>query len=160
MEDDYSEEEGAGSVPGHPEGPLPRRAATHNAVPSVTLPPFWVDNPAAWFALAESRFRMKGIYEEWDRYDCVISALSKESLRMVMDVITAPPDDDPYLTIKDRLLSSHELTDYQRIEQLLAMDGLGSRRPSELLAHMLEVCPAGEERSKFFAFHFLQRLPR
>ena len=52
MEDDYSEEEGAGSAPGHPEGPLPRRTAAANAVPSVTLPPFWVDNPAAWFALA------------------------------------------------------------------------------------------------------------
>jgi hypothetical protein len=157
--DDFSDEEGAGSVPGHPDAPLPRR--THpQAVPSVTLPPFWMDNPAAWFALAESRFRMKGMYEEWDRYDCVISALSKESLRMVMDVITAPPDDDPYMTIKARLLSSHELTDYQRIEQLVAMDSLGSRRPSELLAHMLEVCPAGEERSKFFAFFFLQRLPQ
>jgi len=158
MEQEYSDEEGAGSVPGHPEAPLRRQAAA--AVPSVTLPPFWVDNPAAWFALAESRFRMKGMYEEWDRYDCTISALSKESLRLVMDVITAPPDEDPYLTIKARLLSSHELTGYQRIEQLMAMDNLGSRRPSELLAHMLEVCPAGEERSMFFAYLFLHRLPQ
>jgi hypothetical protein len=57
-------------------------------------------------------------------------------------------------------MQSHQLTDYQRIEQLLAMDSLGGRRPSELLAHMLELCPVGEERSKFFAFHYLHRLPQ
>ena len=149
------DEEGTGSVPGHPEGPLFRQTT-----PTVNLPPFWSDNAAAWFALAESRFRMKRMYDEWDRYDCVISSLSKDSLRLIMDLITAPPDDEPYLAIKGRLLASHQLTDYQRIEQLLAMDNLGGRRPTELLAHMLELCPAGEERSKFFAFHYLHRLPQ
>ncbi len=64
------------------------------------------------------------------------------------------------VALKARLLDSHQLTDYQRIEQLLAMDSLGARKPSELLAHMLELCPAGEETSKFFAFHFLHRLPQ
>ena len=151
-----SDEEGTGSVPGHPDEPLLRMQAT----PSVTLPPFWPDNAAAWFALAESRFRMKRIYDEWDRYDYTISSLSKDSLRLVMDVITTPPDDEPYSAIKARLLSSHEMTDYQRIERLLSMDSLGDMRPSELLAHMLELCPAGEEKSKFFAFHYLHRLPQ
>ena len=158
MEDDqdYSSEEGAGSVPDHPDAPLRRFQPTA----SVTLPPFWPDNVMAWFALAESRFRMKRIYDEWDRYDYVISSLSKDSLRLVMDVISNTPDDEPYTAIKNRLMQSHQLTDYQRIEQLLAMDSLGSRRPSELLAHMLEVCPVGEEKSKFFAFHYLHRLPQ
>ena len=143
-------------MPGHPEGPLPRMQATT----SVTLPPFWPENAAAWFALAESRFRMKRVYDEWDRYDYTISSLSQDSLRLVMDVITSPPEDEPYTAIKTRLLSSHEQTDYQRIERLLSMESLGDRRPSELLAHMLEICPAGEERSKFFAFLFLHRLPQ
>ena len=40
------------------------------------------------------------------------------------------------------------------------MDSLGSRKPSELLAHMLELCPAGKETTKFFAFHFLHHLPQ
>jgi|APCry1669189000_1035189.scaffolds.fasta_scaffold93070_1 hypothetical protein len=127
---------------------------------SVKLPEFWPENSAAWFALAESRFRMKGIFDEWVRYDHVVSALSRDSLRLVLDLVTSPPEDDPYTCIKERLQSSHQLTDYQRIEQLLAMDALGSRRPSELLAHMLELCPAGEEKSKFFAFIYLHRLPQ
>ena len=142
-------EEGAGSARDRPE-------LTH----SVKLPEFWPDNSVAWFMLAESRFRMRNIYDEWTRYDHVVSSLSKDSLRLVLDLVTSPPEDDPYTTLKARLLDSHQLTDYQRIEQLLAMDSLGSRKPSELLAHMLELCPAGEETSKFFAFHFLHRLPQ
>jgi hypothetical protein len=80
----------------------------------------------------------------------VVSSLSKDSLRLVLDLVTSPPENNPYTTLKARLLDSHQLTDYQRIEQLLAMDSLGSRKPSELLAHMLELCPTGEETSKFF----------
>ena len=76
----------------------------------------------------------------------------------MLDLVTSPPEDDPYTTLKEMLLCSHMLTDYQRIEQLLPLDGLGSKKPSELLAHMLELCPASEEMSKFFAFHFLHRL--
>jgi len=147
MNDD--QEEGAGSARDRPE-------SSH----TVKLPEFWPDNSAAWFALAESRFRMRDIYDEWSRYDHVVSSLSKDSIRLVLDLVTSPPEDDPYTTLKARLLDSHQLTDYQRIEQLLAMDSLGARKPSELLAHMLELCPAGEETSKFFAFHFLHRLPQ
>jgi len=150
-----SEEESTGSVPGHPDGALQLRQGPH-----LVLPPFWGDNVAAWFASAESRFRMKRIYDEWDRYDIVVSALSKDDIRLVLDLVTAPPDDDPYTSLKARLLSTHVKTDYQRIEEMLAMDALGSMKPSQLLAHMLELCPADEERTKFFAYHFLHRLPQ
>ena len=134
----------------------------HPAPPhSVKLPEFWPENSAAWLALAESRFRMHDIYNEWTSYDQMVSSLAKDSLRLMLDFVTSPPEDDPYTTLKERLLDSHTLTNYQRIEQLLAMDGLGSKKPSsELLAHMLELCPAGEETSKFFVFHFLHHLPQ
>jgi hypothetical protein len=39
------------------------------------------------------------------------------------------------------------------------MGDLGDRKPSDLLASMLELCPRGHEASKFFLFLFLQRLP-
>ena len=132
----------------------------HQPSPSVTLPPFWTSNATAWFAMAESRFRVRRIYDEWDRYDNLVSSLTADSIRLVLDVVTNPPEDEPYTFLKERLLGSHQLTDYQRIEQLIAVGALGDRKPTQLLAQMLELCPAGEERSKFFAFHFLQRLPQ
>ena len=145
---DHSDEEESGSVPGHPE------RLHFRPSPTVTLPPFWADNAAAWFALAESRFRMKRMYDEFDRYDAVVSCLSKDDLRLVLNIVTSPPEDEPYLQLKARLLATNVQTDYQRIEQLMKMDALGTRKPSELLAHMLEICPSGEEKSKFFAFLF------
>jgi hypothetical protein len=128
--------------------------------PSITLPPFWINNAAGWFAMAESRFRVRRVYDEWDRYDNLVSALSQDSIRLVLDIVTNPPEEEPYTHLKARLLHSHELTNYQRIEQLMALDSLGDRKPTQLLAQMLELCPAGEETSSFFAFHFLQRLPQ
>jgi hypothetical protein len=65
-----------------------------------------------------------------------------------------------YEALKQRLLSSHQMTWYQRTERLLAMPTLGTRKPSELMAEMLEICPRGEEKSELFACLFLQRLPR
>jgi hypothetical protein len=40
------------------------------------------------------------------------------------------------------------------------MPPLGSRKPSEMMAAMLETCPRGEEKTNLFACIFLQRLPR
>ena len=39
------------------------------------------------------------------------------------------------------------------------MEPLGARRPSELLAAMLEACPRGQETNIFFTHLFLCRLP-
>jgi hypothetical protein len=61
--------------------------------------------------------------------------------------------------LKEDLLQQHTLTKYQRIERLLAVGPLGSRRPSQLLVEMMELCPDDEEASRFFVFFFLQRLP-
>ena len=43
----------------------------------------------------------------------------------------------PYNRLKEALLASHQLTDFQRVELLLAVEPLSSRKPSELLADML-----------------------
>jgi hypothetical protein len=57
-------------------------------------------------------------------------------------------------------VASHQMTPYQRTEKLFAMSALGSRKPSDLMASMLEICPRGEEKTELFACLFLQRLPR
>ena len=66
----------------------------------------------------------------------------------------------PYNKLKEALLASHQLTDFQRVELLLAVEPLGGRKPSELLADMWELCPADQHNNIFFAALFLQRLPR
>lgn len=126
---------------------------------NMRLPSFWVDKPASWFALAESRFRLHNVTREQVKFDLLVSSLSKDSVGLVIDIIENPPADRPYSVLRARLLSSHQLTDYQRVEKLLHMEPLGGRKPSELLAAMLELCPRGEESNIFFTHLFLQRLP-
>ncbi len=115
------------------------------------LQPFWPDAPVAWFGVAEAQFYLRRVHTEVDRFCLVASALDKESLKKVVHLVSAPHPDTPYLALKEALLVSHQLTDFQRVEMLLAMPPLGARRPSELLADMLEICPLGL---------FLQLLPR
>jgi hypothetical protein len=39
------------------------------------------------------------------------------------------------------------------------VETLGSRKPTQLLSQMMELCPEGEQQSKFFEFLFLHSLP-
>jgi len=55
---------------------------------NITLPPFWADNAAGWFAHVEFRFRAKQIFEEWDRLDFAVAALSKEVIQLYFAAIS------------------------------------------------------------------------
>jgi hypothetical protein len=125
----------------------------------LRLPTFWVDKPASWFITAESQFRLHGINREQNRYDYLVAALSKEAVSLVLDIVENPPQHHTYTALKERLLESHQLNDYQRVSLLFCMEPLGGRKPSELLAAMLELCPRGHETSIFFTHLFLERLP-
>ena len=47
----------------------------------IKLQSFWSDRPASLFALAEARVRSHGIVGELAKFDHVVGALSKESIR-------------------------------------------------------------------------------
>jgi len=71
----------------------------------------------------------------------------------------SPPMYQPYQALKDRLLLATQLTPIQMAEKLMKESSLGDRRPSQMLASMLEYCPPGEENTAFFRASFLMRLP-
>jgi hypothetical protein len=127
---------------------------------SVRLPPFWPHAPQLWFSQAECLFTVHNVSDQFHRYCLVVASLQHDSLRRVADIVEAPPAGEAYNTIKQRLLASHQMTGFQRAERLFAMPALGARKPSELMAEMLEICPRGEEKTELFACLFLQRLPR
>jgi hypothetical protein len=126
----------------------------------VKLAAFCPQAPAFWFAQAECRFAVKRVVVQFDRYCHVVAALPHESIRLVADIVEDEPSERPYDNIKQRLVASHQLSDFQKAERLFQMPALGGRKPSELMAAMLETCPRGEEKTNLFACIFLQRLPR
>jgi hypothetical protein len=95
---------------------------------------------------------------QFNKFCHAVAALKHDSLLLIADIIRALLE-DPYAAVRAHLLASHRLTDYQWAEKLVAMQALGARRPSQLMAAMLEMCSAGDEKSKIFPALFLQRLP-
>jgi hypothetical protein len=97
--------------------------------------------------------------DEWDKFDHTVAAPSKVIIQLCFHAVAHPDDDEPYTVLKEDLLQQHTLTKYHRIERLLAVGPLGSHRPLQLLAEMMELCPDDEEATCFFVFFFLQQLP-
>ena len=124
------------------------------------LPDFWPNNPVLWFSRAEFNFEVAGVVEQWQKFMYTVNALPYDALTLVADLVTAPPAVDPYTALKDQLLISHKLTAVQMADKILDMLSLGDRRPSQLLAVMLEYCPEGESDSAFFRASFFRRLPK
>jgi hypothetical protein len=127
---------------------------------NIRLPEFWAEAPANWFAMAEAQFLLRRVTSNVDKFCHVLTALPKTSYRLISHLVTQEPAEDSYTQLKAALLSHHELSDYQRVDMLSRMEPLGGRKPSELLAAMLELCPQDQHTSPFFFYFFLQRLPR
>jgi hypothetical protein len=94
------------------------------------------------------------------RYYHVLAALSVDSVRLVRHVLHDDTGPESYDRLRASLLASHSLSNYQKMERMMRLSPLGDRKPSVMLAEMLEYCPAGESTTAVFAFLFLQRLPR
>jgi hypothetical protein len=125
----------------------------------VKLPDFWPHASALWFSRAECMFRLRNVDDQVLKYCSVVASLPHEVLRQVADLLDVNQLAQPYVQLKERLMSSHELTPVQRAEKVMQMPDLGGQKPSQLLAAMLEWCPRGEEASPFFVAAFLRRLP-
>ena len=78
---------------------------------AVKLPPFWPDNIETWLIQSESQFRLKGVTVSQTKFDHVVQSMSQQDAFKVLDLIRAPPRDDPYGHLKSGLLLMYNLTD-------------------------------------------------
>jgi hypothetical protein len=133
----------------------------HNNRRALRLPEFWVTDPVAWFAHVEDHFQLENLVSQQHRYFNVVKSLSQDSLRLIKNILANPHPTTPYEVLNDRLLNSHSLTDFQKIERQVKIGELGTKqKPSELLAHLVELTPEDELESKYLIFLFIQRLPK
>jgi hypothetical protein len=133
----------------------------HAPPPHVVLPPFRPSRPAAWIGQVENIFRMRGVVDQRDQFGYAIAMLGDDDSLAIDDLLEIfPPPPDAFTRLKQRLLATHALTTYERVEQLLEMQPLGGQRPSVLLAHMKRLVPPGEEKGVLFRCLFLKHLPR
>jgi hypothetical protein len=127
---------------------------------NLRLPEFWPENPRGWFAMAEAQFTLRRVTSGVDRYCHVLTTLPRSSYRLISHLVEDIPSEESYTVLKEALMQAHQLSDYQRVELLSKVEPLGNRKPSDLLAAMIELCPRQHLDSPFFLYFFLQRLPR
>jgi hypothetical protein len=145
-----SDTEGPAQPPpaAQPAAPVP---GPHHGYGSLHLPEFWPDTPAAWFLHTESKFRLKNIATKWDKYGHLVGALPRASPPRLVPARGSGPGE---AALKEKLLSTHELTNFERIEKLMQLKPLGARKPTELLAEMLQLCPRGRNQTCFSCSSF------
>ncbi|GBM98683.1 hypothetical protein AVEN_56803-1 [Araneus ventricosus] len=68
-------------------------------------PPFSEHDPDIWFAHIESQFSGAGISEDSTKYHALVSALDSRILSQARDIVLAPPRDDAYTALKERIIS-------------------------------------------------------
>ena len=101
---------------------------------AVKLPLFWQGNPKVWFRQVESVFatRNPAITTQETKFEYVIQALDNSTAERVQNIILDPPK-NPYDTMKAALIRAFGKTQAEKDQTLLGLNGLGDRKPSELL---------------------------
>jgi hypothetical protein len=101
--------------------PLAVPAAPTNTGPHLRLSAFWPTNSVAWFAMAEGQFIIRGVTDEAMHYYQVLPCLPESTINLVTDFMVGHLPANPYTQLKARLLAAHQLTDYQRVEQIFQL---------------------------------------
>ena len=128
-----------------------------NAV-ALKLPTFWSKQPRTWFAQAESQFAIRNIKTQETKFHYVVASLDQDTATRVLDILEDIPSDDPYQALKDRLLDSFQLSEYERASALLHLPPMGDQKPSQLMDTMLGLL--GKNKPDFlFRQIFLEQLP-
>ena len=92
---------------------------------SVKLPPFWPDKAVLWFVQAESQFHLRNITTDKTKFAHVVTMLDSSTAEYAMDLIRTPPDEDAYGALKARLTGAYAISEDERAERLLNMNGIG-----------------------------------
>lgn len=131
--------------------------ATTSAV-AIKLPTFWSSQPEVWFLQAEAQFAIRKITQDSTKFYHVIAALDQDTAARVLDVLKAPPENNKYETLKNRLLQLLTLNDYERASKLLHLPSNGDDKPSSVASRMYALL--GEANTDIlFRQIFLEQLP-
>ena len=132
---------------------------------SSMLPPFWPDNPEAWFINVESQFNMTGITNEIAKFQKVICKLPPEITNKVMHITSKPFQVGDYHKLKEAILGIFKKSRTRRWQEILSLSNIQNMKPTAILNQIRnltlstnpsDVINLQEEDLKL---HFLRALP-
>lgn len=133
-----------------------------NEVSAVKIPNFISTDPQLWFSMVESTFELaspRAITESKTKYNYCVASLPPDIALLVRDIILSPDSTDPYLKLKESVISRCGESSTQEIRRLLAGEQLGDRKPSELLRLMQRRADSHNVSDSLLLELFLQQLP-
>lgn len=120
--------------------PNPSTSSTNIEAMSLAtkIPDFWVAHPRLWFAQFESIMKPQKKGDE-DKFHLVVAKLGLDALQQVSDILTEPPTEDKYGTLKTRLIGAFEESESRQFQKLVSEMDLGDQKPSQLLRRMRDL---------------------
>ena len=94
-------------------------------------------NLRSGFCKLKHSFTSAKITDDTTKYYHVVAPLDQETSGRVLVTLSAPPADNKYTDLKQRLLTTFGLSKRERASKLLHLHPLGDRKPSELMDEML-----------------------
>ena len=124
----------------------------------VKLPSFWPDKPEAWFVQAESNFKARRISNQMSKFHLVVIALDSETVDGVLDLLEAPPEEDPYDQLKARLVQSFKISKVDKIKRAMEATSGDDENPVKLADKIMALTrgASGEDISKVM---FMLQMP-
>ena len=123
------------------------------------LPPFWADQPRLWFIQIESIFSLSRITRDETKYSQVIANFEPSYLKFIGDILVAPPETGKYEAIKERLISSFEVSEESKLKKLFGGLILGDQKPSHFLRSMKALACGNNIGNNVLKTLFLDQLP-
>nr|VZI26722.1 unnamed protein product [Spirometra erinaceieuropaei] len=142
----------------HSNQQLDARAQSLHAV-NFTLPELWQHAPELYFLRTESAFYSAYVTKELAKHHKLVEVLPASDISQVQSLLSSPPADAPYSTLKTEIIRLSSVSDRQRYHQLLKEESLGDRKPSELLRRMRSPLGDMQVDDKFLKKMLLERLP-
>ncbi|XP_031555022.1 uncharacterized protein LOC116291928 [Actinia tenebrosa] len=130
------------------------------AAVSLKLPPFWPTDPQVWFAQVESQFSTRKITDQDTKFHYVVASIPPEVAVDIRDLLIQKPTEDAYNKLKEKLLERTTTSKAKKLQQLLATEDLGDRKPSQILRRFQQLLDDHSADHPLVRELFLKRLPQ
>lgn len=102
------------------------------AAVAVKAPPFYRNNPDAWFCTLESQFQLARITSEETKFHHLVSNLPEDIASVLLSSETAAD----YEALKDSVCNMMQKSQQEKINEILATSDLGGDKPSIFLKRL------------------------
>ena len=123
---------------------------------SIKLPEFWTEDPELWFARVEAQFATRDIRNSDTKFNYIVAALDNVTAAEVKSILVNPPTFDKYSALRTALVEAFAKSQAQKDAELLAISGLGDRKPTALLRKIQSLNTDADTLLRAF---FLAQLP-